>query len=150
MVLASASLEIKFANAAFDVEIFKAVHVEGGQINDGLITDEASNAIGDGLLALAVGNVDDLSGDQTCEGKPSDDERSNWMIKFISVGDNVFHHSHSVLGSWETSKMEQKHTEEKDEISISVSDIGELKSSIHKKNEKEEELDDVKEAASIE
>lgn len=150
MVLSSASLEIKFPNAAFDVEIFKTVHVKGRQINDSLITDESSNAIGDGFLALAVGNVNDLCGDQTREGKPSDDESSNWMIKLISVSNNVFHHSHSILGSWETSKMEQKHAEEKDEVPVSVSDIGELKSSVHKKNEKEEDLDDVEEAASIE
>lgn len=150
MVLTSASLEVQLSNAAFDVEIFEAVHVHGRQVDDGLITDESSNDIGDGLLTLAVGNVDNLSGDQTREAEPSDEECSSWMIKLISMDQNVFHHGHAVLGRWEASKMEEKHTEEQDEVSISVSDEGELKSGVHKKYEEEEDLDDVDETASVE
>ena len=46
--------------------------------------------------------------------------------------------------------MEEKHTEEQDEVSISVSDESEFKSGVHKKYEEEEDLDDVDETASVE
>lgn len=150
MVLCSASLEGKFSNAAFDVEIFEAVHVDSRKIDDSFVTNEASDGVGDALLALAVGDVDDLGGNQAGEGEPSDNEGGDWMIELIGVGQNVFHHSHTILGGWKASKVEQKHTEEEDEVSIGVSDIGELKSSVHKEDEKEEDLDEMDEAASVE